>query len=88
MKLFILGLVLGYIIAKFKRIVRFIKKFWDKIPDVLGIMGIIVGPIWLYKKNVVTSAMLLTIAISQILWAVIDIEMFFKERRKKMEDEA
>ena len=81
MELFILGFVLGYIIAKIKRIVRFIKKFWDKIPDVLGIMVIIVGPIWLYNKNVVTTVMLLTIAVSQILWAVIDIVMFFKERR-------
>lgn len=58
------------------------KKIWDDIPDVLRIIGIIVGLMWLCKKNVVTTVMLLTIAISQILWAIIDIAMFFKERRK------
>lgn len=62
----------------------FCKYCWDNIPDVLRILGIIFGIIWLYKRNICTTAMLLIIAVLQIAWVIIDTIKYLKCERRKL----
>lgn len=61
---------------------RFCIYCWNNIPDVLHILGIIFGLIWLYKRNICTTVVLLIIAVLQIAWAIIDIIKYLKYERR------
>lgn len=55
---------------------------WNNIPDVLRVLGIIFGLIWLYKRNVCTTVMLFIIASLQLTWVIMDIIKYLKYERR------
>lgn len=59
----------------------FCKYCWNNVPDVLHILGIIFGIIWLCKRNVCTTTMLFIIAVLQLTWVIMDIIKYLKYER-------